>query len=109
MASFELLWCYIQFRGFAVLCLYSGQPFRKSKAFVYTQFSTNMFDKSRQYRLALLPVPYLSLAQFRAQLPNLIANLLAEIHLHGTCLKAKKFTFLHLYLFTWILLQLGSL
>ena len=37
------------------------------------------------HRSALLPVLYLSLAQFRAQLPNLVPTLLIKIYLHDAC------------------------
>ena len=36
------------------------------------------------HRSALLPVPYSSLTQFCAQIPNLVAILLIKIYLHGT-------------------------
>ena len=37
------------------------------------------------HRPTLLSVAYLSLAQFRTQLPNVIAALLTKIYPHGTC------------------------
>ena len=65
-------------------------PFVRPKLLSILNFQLTLVTNSGSifisiHRAALLPVPYLSLAQFRAQFPNLIAVLLTEIHIHSTC------------------------
>jgi hypothetical protein len=65
-------------------------PFVSPKILSNSWFTSNVLTNSGSifisiHRPALLPVPYLSLAQFRAQLTNLIAILLTKICLYDPC------------------------